>query len=380
MSERRDVVGLGVTSLTSALWVNALGLLVPAMGVLLVWMLTPQQAGLGADIGTTLRFSAALWVWAHFIPMVTGSGEISLFPMLILALPAVLLVRASRKAAQELEIGNAREAIMLSSGMATAHGVVLTTITALISHETLRFRPIQTFLIAFVVAALVSSVTIFRQSGAWEDLRDVIPSWFRSGVIGVAVFATALMVASGIVLATALVVHRADVAAVANSLGSGFITVVVVVLLSLMYLPNLWGWAFAAFTGAGIHVGGGSVLTLGAGTTGALPPFPILAALPDASPGWIRVFPVVVVAAAAIAVLLAWRRDSARDYRTAGVVVLGSTLIIGAIALFSGGSLGDGNLGDLGPHARNALLLGLTQVFTGAAIPVFVDVLKQRKK
>lgn len=380
MAERRDVVGVGVTSLTSALWVNAFGLLVPALAVVLVWMLTPQQAGLGADLPSALRFSAALWVSAHLIPIITSSGPISLLPLLLVVLPGLLLVRASRKATRELEISDTRESLLLTVGVALAHAIFVTLVSALISSEGLRFRPFQSFAMSLVAAMAFAGIAVFRESGAWEDLRDVIPSWFKAGVLGALVSLTILVVTAAVLLCVSVVVHRGDIASVSNSLGSGILAQVLLVVVSLLYLPTLWGWTLSALTGAGTHVGAGAILTLGAGSPNSLPPFPLLAALPDAVPSWTRILPIVVVIAASCGVISAWQRSAVGDVRTAAVVLVIAAVGLGALSLASGGSLGSGNLAHLGPHTRHAFALGFAELCLGAAIPVGLHLLKQRQR
>lgn len=380
MSERRDVVGLGVTSLTSALWTNALGLLFPALAVVVVWMLTPQQNGLGADLGSALKFSSALWVASHLTPIITSSGSLSLFPLVLVALPAYLLTRSSRKAARELEIADTREAMLLTLGVALAHSVVVTLVSALISSESLRFRPLQTLGVSLVIALCVVGIAVFKESGAWEDLRDVVPEWLRAGVLGSAVSLMILLALSGVLLVTLVVVHRTDIAAVSNSLGNDVFSQVLVLLLSLMYVPTIWGWTLSAMTGAGTHVGAGAVLALGAGTPSALPPFPLLAALPDSIPTWTRALPALVIIAACVGVLVAWKRTTFGDVLSAGVVVVCAVLCIGAVALITGGSLGGGNLAHIGPHARHAFMLALGELALGALIPFGIHALKQRQR
>ena len=380
MAERRDVVGVGVTSLTSALWTNAIGLLVPGLAVILVWMLTPQQAGLGADLPSAVRFSAALWVSAHLIPVLTSSGSISLLPLLLVLLPGLLLFRAARKAARELEIADTRESLLLTAGLGLAHAVILTLISALTSHDGLRFRPFQSFAMSLLVALAFTSIAIFRESGAWDDLRDVLPQWFKAGFVGALVSLSVLLATSAALVAISIVVHRSDIATVSNSLGDGVLAQSLLVLLSVLYLPTLWGWTLSALTGAGTHVGAGAVLALGAGSPSALPPFPLLAALPEAVPSWTRVLPLIVVVAALCGVVAAWQRSSVGDVPTAIVVVVATAIGLGIVSLASGGSLGNGNLADLGPHTRHAFFLGFAQLSVGAVIPVGLHLLKQRTR
>lgn len=380
MAERRDVVGVGLTSLTSALWVNAIGLLVPALAVVVVWMLTPQQGGLGADLPSALRFSAAMWVSSHLIAIITTSGSVSLFPLLLVLLPGLLITRASRKATRELEIPDTRESLLLTVGIGVAHAAVVTLVSALISHEGLRFRPFQSFGMSLLVALVFAGIAIFRESGAWEDLRDVVPAWFKAGVLGALVSLSVLLVTSALLLAVSIVIHRSDIAAVSNSLGEGVLPQILLIGLSLLYLPTLWGWTLSALTGAGTHVGAGAVLALGAGSPSALPPFPLLAALPQTVPTWTRGLPVVVVVAAMCGVIAAWKRTSMGDVRIALVVLVVASVGLATISLASGGSLGNGNLAHLGPHTRNAFLLGFGQMLVGVAIPVAFRLLKQRTR
>ena len=89
---RRDVVGtLPVAAVTAALWAAAVGLVAIGVLVTIVWAVSARRGRRAASPPSPP--SGVVWLVAHHAPVDTAAGTVTLLPMLLLALPLVLLQR-----------------------------------------------------------------------------------------------------------------------------------------------------------------------------------------------------------------------------------------------------------------------------------------------
>jgi hypothetical protein len=369
--ERPDLVGYGLASVSAAIWVAAVGIVLPGMVIMLAWMLTPHDQGSG-DLGNTLQFVATLWAVAHLVPVLTPTGVVSLFPLLLLLLPVLLLRRASRKAALSVEPETVGRALVLVFCIAALHALLALAVGMAGSSESMVVSPVDLAVRSFLIACVVSLPTVLGAAGLLDDVRDRIPALARAAVAGGVAAFMMIVVTGTVLLAAAAIRRRSDIAAVSDQVGQTNVAAAFLLVLSLLYVPTLIGWASTWITGAGVHVGGGAVLALASGSPDELPPVPLLAVLPEAVPEWTRLLPLAVVLAAMLGAALVRRRLplislGQRFVAVAGLAVVAAGLT-GALGLLTGGSLGSVRLVDLGPHAQMATLYSLWQVALGAGL------------
>ena len=110
--------------------------------------------------------------------------------------------------------------------------------------------------------------------------------------------AAAVLTAVGAVLAGAsLAVHLPEVKAASDALAPGAGGAALLLLAQLAYAPNAIIWAVAYTLGPGFAFGAGTVIAPTGSVLGAVPAFPMLAALPSgAQPGGPAWVPVLVLA------------------------------------------------------------------------------------
>jgi hypothetical protein len=134
-------------------------------------------------------------------------------------------------------------------------------------------------------------------------------------------------------------------------------------LLGLIYVPTAAVWAVGYAVGPGFAVGVGTSVTMSSVHLGAVPAFPMLAALPDdgAAGGLAYAALLVPLAGGVVAGLLvdrsarrsrgrelsSWRRLAEAASAAGAVAGLG----IGALALLASGPAGPGRLAEVGPPA-----------------------------
>src|SRR5215469_16695551 len=165
--------------------------------------------------------------------------------------------------------------------------------------------------------------------------------------------------------------------AAVGSLSPGFGGAVLLLLAGLCYLPNSVIWAISYMLGPGFAFGVGTAVSPSGSALGAVPAFPMLAALPvgakAAFPPWLGFFVLVVPYLAGAAAGLMTVRIAPTPFLEAAPLwglLTGSltAVIIGFGAKFSGGPLGAGRLASVGPAAGEVGLVALLEIGVTAAL------------
>lgn len=357
-----------------------------AVLVMVLWISSPYP---DSGPGGALHVAAALWLLAHGAELVrtdTLSGvpaPVGVTPLLLLALPVWLVHRAARDAAAGDE-----EAPPVSARTACA-GVVLGYLAvgaaAALYAAGGYLRP--SWVWTAVSVPLV--VTVAAGTGAWtaygrpravvDEVLIQLPAGVRRHVLGpdaqarlgtvvrAAGAGAAVLVGGGaLLLAASLVWHGGAARGSFLQLTEAWSGRFAVLLLCLALVPNAGVWAGSYALGPGFTLGVGHAVTpLASDPAPLLPPFPLLAAVPDPGAGvplnWAAgVVPVAVgvtvgwfvgrVAggdADAGPVVAAWSRG--RTASTAALAAVLCAALVAVLATLSGGPLGDGSLARFGP-------------------------------
>ncbi|MGW6373283.1 cell division protein PerM [Streptomyces niveus] len=388
-AERGRAAALTAAFLRGAL-AAGLGLGSLAVLVIAAWISSPYP---DSGAGGALHIAAALWLLAHGAELVrpdTLSGvpaPIGVVPLLVVALPVWLVYRSSRDA---LEPDAGRPQLTALGGLCTVAGGYLLVGAAVVVYA--RGGPLTTDTLGTalrlpVVPVLSAAAGVWVASGRpLRPLLDRLPG-LRSPDAGDAEGAGAAVAAGR--RRRAVVVMRSATAGAAVLLGGGLVLVagsliwhadaaqesflqlaaawsgrVAVLLLSLALLPNAAVWGASYALGPGFALGTSATVTPLA-VTGhpALPPFPLLAAVPAEGPGM-----AVTWAAGAVPLLtgltIAWftvrvaappyaERDEAWSARetalAAALAGAGCAVLTAALAALAGGPLGTARLVEFGP-------------------------------
>ncbi len=144
--------------------------------------------------------------------------------------------------------------------------------------------------------------------------------------------------------------------------------------LCLLLLPHATIFSGSYLLGPGFAVGTHTLVTPTGVTLGALPMFPLLAALPDAgpTPAWALALLAVPPVVAAVAVHQALRRYPTTRWDEAAVRGAGAGLIcavaFAALAALSRGAVGPGRMADVGPFVFQVLLHGIATFGLGGLV------------
>ncbi|SER35545.1 hypothetical protein SAMN04487983_101522 [Streptomyces sp. yr375] len=416
--------GLAASLLGGAL-AAGLGLGSFAVLVMVLWISSPYP---DSGPGGALHVAAALWLLAHGAELVrvdTLSGvpaPVGVTPLLLLALPVWLVRRAARDA---VEGGGDRrdrgedggggggggggEGALFVSGRTAWVGVVVGYLgvgagAAFYAGAGGALRPswVWTAVCVPVVAVLAAGAGVWsahgRPHGPVDSVLFVLPREVRRlflgaeererlGVAGRAagVGAAVLVGGGALLVAVSSVWHAGAAREAFLQLTEGWSGRFAVLLLCVALVPNAAVWGAAYALGPGYVLGAGHVVApLSSDPAPLLPPFPLLAAVPEVGVGtwwnWAAGL-VPVVGGAAVGVFVAraaggsvgggWSRG-----RTVGVVVLagvGCGVLLGGLAGVAGGPLGGAALARFGPvwwQVGGAVVLWVV----GVGVPVAVGV------
>ncbi|QQC90963.1 DUF6350 family protein [Streptomyces alfalfae] len=384
-----------------------LGLGALAVLVMVLWIGSPYPDS-GPD--GVLRVVASLWLLAHGAELIradTASGvpaPVGLTPLLLVALPGWLVHRAARDAAAPDACGHP----VRTAWGGVVSGYLLVALFMLVYASGGEPRPewFGALLRVPLLVGVVAGLGVWAGHGyprgplpvSVRPALNVLPDRLRPHVLrgpfvreeALAVLragaagAVALVGGGALLVSVALVARIGAVHASFGQITAVWSGSVAVTLLALALVPNAAVWGAVYALGPGFTVGAGTVVAPGGVEAGAaLPPFPLLGAVPVAGLGGPLGMAVLLVPVAAGCVV-AWCtvRAAAPDggeraevwpvARTA-VSAAASAAVCGVamavLAELAGGPMGTGTLADFGPAwwpAGGAALL-----WTGAvAVPM----------
>ncbi|MFW0791343.1 DUF6350 family protein [Gordonia sp. CPCC 205333] len=317
--------------------------------------------GIGVSVGSA-------WLAIHQVPLTIAGVTLGALPLLPTLVLVVLAVKSVKPA-----IGERRNVYELGALFAAAVGgpLMITALAMAVVMDGQSVLPVQspTPLAAFGCTVLVHGLaTAIAVVGVhwrdWASARGLtsirIDDLARACRLGAVAILSLLSVVGVIIVVMLIVRHSAVAELIAQANGvDGYLGLIV---LSVLYLPNLAVAGAAALVGADVNVGLASLSLLDA-HGGAVPPLPLMAVLPDGELG--KTAAVGFMVTAAVGVYVGWRcrdRDLIRSLRSVAVAGAVAALIM---VLATWASSGD--LGELGTFGTSVPVAG---VFTFAAIGV----------
>jgi hypothetical protein len=341
------------------------------------WITAPH-VGLGGGLSGVLRSAGVLWLVAHHVEVtVRGVGRIGLLPLGLVLLPGALLERAGRWMAHAGHVTTLPDVAFAGAAIAFPYALFTGAVAVACRTPAQSSSLWQAVCTGFLLALVAGGFGAARGLAPWRTLAALLPSRSRSVILGT-VAALAVLTALGALLAgVSLALHlRAYKEAVA-SLAPGAGGSVLLLLAGLGYLPNSVIWAIAYTLGPGFSFGMGTAVSPSGSALGAIPAFPMLAALPvgarAAFPPWLGFFVLAApYLAGALAGLITVRIAPTPLLEAAPLwgLVSGSLagVVIGFAAKFSGGPLGSGRLATVGPVGAEAGLVAVLEVGVTAAV------------
>jgi len=362
---------LAVDGLVAAAAAASAGLLLIGVPVVIGWATALHS---GAAVDDALRVALQVWVNAHHAGLAVPTGHVGMAPLGLTLLALLLTVQAGGWVARAHGIDSTHPASRLTLaacvGAVAAPYAVLTGLAAALGGTAL-VRPVVWH--AFVgggAVALLGALYGAVRAGPSGLLPAAAPAHW-STLARATAGGLAVLLSGGALLAAGALLADVDGAAatwraVAPGRSGG-----VLLLLSVVLLPNAIVWGSAYTLGPGFAVGAGTSIAPTGVQLGDLPALPLLAALPAGGPApwWVPVCYAVPVAAGALTGLLVSRGvGSAAGPRSAAGWALAAGAGVGAgmavLAWMSGGSVAGERLSAVGPSpwrvgVAAALELGL---------------------
>jgi len=237
------------------------------------------------------------------------------------------------------------------------------------------------FLLALVAGGLGGA----RALAPWHQLAGLLGDRLRSLTAGTAGALAVLAAAGSLLAGVSLALHLGEFKAVHAILAPGLVGAALLLIAQLAYVPNAVVWAISFTLGPGFAFGTGTVVAPTGSALGSLPSFPLLAALPPGTqagvptgvhqgvPPWLSVAVLAVpYLAGALGGLLMTRAAPAAALETAPLwgFACGALTgcVLGVLAAFAGGPLGDGRLAAVGPSGWQVGAVASLEVGVAAAV------------
>jgi len=368
---------LVVTGGIAACAAAASGLAVLVTLTAIGWITAPH-VGIGTGLGGVLRTAAMLWLVAHHVGFtVRGAGRIGLLPLGLVLLPGALLAMAGRWVVRAGNVTRLRHVGYAAIALALPYALLAGALAVASGTPAAAPSLLQAVIAGFLLALVAGGLGAARGLAPWSRLGRLMPARPRSIVMGM-LGSAAILAAAGAVLAGAsLAVHLPEVKAASDALAPGVGGAALLLLAQLAYIPNAIIWAVAYTLGPGFAFGTGTVVAPTGSALGAVPIFPMLAAMPAGArpggPGWV---PVAVLALPYLAGVFA----GVVTVRIAPTPVIEAAplwgftagtaagLLAGLAAAFAGGPLGNGRLASVGPSGFQVGLVAILELGTTAAL------------
>lgn len=332
--------------LPAAGWALLAGVVAVAVPVLVLWVADSRSH---AGAGAAARTAAQVWLVAHGAALHVPGGTVGLAPLGLMALPLLLLERAARSAAGQHAVATLADAGRLAAGVAGPYALVLTVVAGLSGSEAVQPALAQALVGASLLGLVGAFTGVVRGAGLGGALADAVPARLRAAGPPAAAVLLALLGLSAALVGGSLAFSLVRGADLAAATAPGVVGGLGLLLVGVLLAPTAVVWGAAYVAGPGFALGAGAVVSpTGVGVT-ALPPLPVLAALPaGALPR------VAALALLAVPVLLGVLAGRLAERRGAGLV---DGLLIGPLAgaglallaAVSSGPVGGGALRELGP-------------------------------
>jgi len=346
------------------------------------WLLMAGPAALGWLTSPNSQLSDALGLASRVLLLANGSvtvigGQlVSIAPLglsMVLMLLGIPVAGLAARSALD-ETADLRMLVLKTGGTYAGTYVVSITLIAFIVPET------------SVIRALLGSLLLGGLSGFWGAARAVgydpgeqWPAGLRSLPRAVGVAALTGVGTGAALLTVVLVLGRDRIAGISDGLGGDFTAGILLIVMQLVWLPNLVIWAMAWALGAGVTLGEGTLLNMNGTSLGFLPSIPVLGAVPEPGPvpdlAWLWLLGGAVAGALA-GLIVTLNRSSERFYETAlagGLAGIAAGVLLFLLAWFSSGGLGTQRLSHLGVGLGSLVItapciLGLAGLVTGLMV------------
>lgn len=325
------------------------------------------------SFGSGVRAGTFAWLMANGARLHTPVATITLVPLGAVVAAAVLLYLGGRWAGRHSTVTSLREVARGAAVSAATYGLVVLTAAAVTRGGEVNAGVVRPTMAAIALGLAFGGAGILRGAGLSTRLLGRVPVQARAAVTGAVAGVAVMLTVGGLLVTGSLVAHFSTAVNLAEGLHTGVVGGLLTAVVGVAVLPNaaLCAGAFAA--GPGFAVGAGTAVAPGGVTLGALPAFPLLAAVPhDANARWLQSLVLVPVIAGVVAGLTALRRCPTARFDAAGLLggLAGMLfgLLFGLLSQLATGGIGPGRMQDIGPDVLATLAVCVVAGTLGGAL------------
>jgi hypothetical protein len=374
-TQSREVDRVGsvwVRGAFAALSTVAVGVATLVVIVLGVWAADSRS---GSSAGAAIRIAIDLWLLSGRVPIHTAGATIVLAPVGLTLLLALLLARATAVVARGSRCASARDVGIVIASVTGPYAVLVTVLAVAASGPAARPSPVTALLAGAVVGGLASALGAARGAGMTGELWRWAPRHVRTPLTAAGGALATLTGAAAVLVLVAVGVHHGAEQRVLTADG-GVTAQISVAVLCVLALPNAVGWGIGYLTGPGFAAGAGSSVGFTGSHLGALPAFPLAAALPQGTAAAVTAGCIVaLLAAGVVAGCLVIRRSGVpllQQVSAAAAAGAATGLGSAVVAALSGGGAGPGRMATLGPSPWQVGLVSGAEVGVVAVLSVLV--------
>ena len=323
----------------------------------------------GASVGGTIRTAAQVWLTAIGSGLTADGVAITVVPVGSLLVAVAVVAGVSRWSLPD-PVDDLPAFVGSAAGF---HAVVAAVVAAFAGGGGVDISLIRAAAAGFVVGGLGAGLGAVRKHRGGDALWFTVSDHVRRAVRGAVPAVMAVLgVAVALVLAL-LFLHldrAGDLWALLDPGAGGGVALAVG---SLLAVPTLVLWTTSALLGPGFALGADTSVDLTGAQLGAVPGFPVLAALP--SPGaFADVVFVLGLVPVAAGMLAGWRADTGGRAGLVPRLVAGAAaggvagFVLGVLVGASGGAIGPGRMEQTGPPALTPLLVAVPIMAMGGAL------------
>jgi len=357
----------------AACWSVAVGVAALIVLALVVWAADSQSV---ASAGDAMRFAAQLWLLAHRTPLRVPGGALTIPPLALTLVLGALLARATAIVARGSQCDHTSDLGTVVASVAIPYAVLAAVLAAVTPSSSLRPSVGAAFICALLVGGVSATIGATRATGLAAKSWRALPADLRGSFEAAGAAAAVLLGAATLLAIGSLIVHghQFDTILGGYKSGPGEFSML---LLSVLLFPNAVFFALGYLAGPGFAIGAGTSVRYGGAHLGAMPSFPLLAAVPSGRASWL-VMTVCIAAVLAAGVAAGWRLARLKrltiQERVRSALVAGVALGIAAAILvgLAGGPSGPGRLSAVGPSPWQVGLTVAGEMSIAALITVLV--------
>lgn len=372
---RSSVIASGTAALVGLTAVTAL--------VLLSWA---SESGSRVSAATALQTAGQVWLFSHHAPLRTSVGSIGMVPLGLLALPVLLLMRAGQAVGREVSpVGPAQFGRALAA-MLAPYLLIAVLVMLACAGAPLRTGQVSAMAAVILLAGLSAGIGLLRATGS-DAVGMRPPGWVAPALRAGGVALGTLLAFGAVLVAVSLIRHASTLRALVAGVGGnhGALGGVTLLLLCVLYAPNAVVAAISYVCGSGFAVGTGTSVTALGAHLGAVPAFPLLAALPSsptAPAAATLAYAAPLLAGVALGVVVATQLPWVDWLRLGGSALAAGACAgaaAGVLALLAAGPVGSGRLAAVGPSAwQLGLSCGGELIAIGVATALLTRLIRRR--